>query len=298
MGSSKETSFEPFNDFQALVMGIIRDNLDSRLLLSGNFRYQGKSPDLPLVSRLNNLHFSAFEERGMDPRLELERVQPQWADVPSIAGLLTTRGWAESHYFAGTNRRAAERTFQVFLCSPIVKWKDVGMPDNRVRRDVDRVPGGNPATYQTLCRNCHSIMDGLAGAFARFNFEKGAFKFSGSQVVKKMNQNNTVYPEGYVTVDDSWVNFATQNHNEGFGWQGPLTGIGVQALGTMVANSDAFRRCLTTSVFRQVCRRDPTELDAIEQHSIRFATAGYQLKSLYAELAVEPGCIVGTQTFS
>src|SRR5262249_12462320 len=155
---------------QAMVIGVARDDLDARTLLTGDFTYAAtQRPDLPKPSAIDNNHYLALDQKRSNLKTDLVRIVPQRADILDAAGLLTSRAWAESHFKMGTNRRAVEYAFREFLCTPITTWRDTGLPDDRIRRDVDRNPGGNPATFQGVCRSCHAPMDAMAGAFARFD---------------------------------------------------------------------------------------------------------------------------------
>lgn len=295
MSNVDESPQEPFNDLQALVIGIIRDDLDARLMLSGDFGYKGyPNLGLPAVSRADNAHYQEFESRGYDYWRDLMRYKDQWPDIDEAAGVLTSRAWGKAFLSAGTNRRSMQYSFQIFMCAPKEKWKDVGIPDHFVRRDVNRNIGGNPWTYQNDCRNCHGIMDALTGAFARFDFVDNAITYMGpSGIAAKYNQNGEVFPDGYVTYKDAWINYATYNTNKGFGWRGPLKGIGVKAYGEMLANSRGFSQCMVKRVFHDVCNRDleGTESEMVESLADKFEGSGYRFKTLFAAAAIEPNCI-------
>ena len=284
-----------FNDLQAMFIGVIRDDIDARQLLTGDFRYEGYSDlGLPVVSKSDNAHFAQFEARRLDYFRNLTRVPEQWKDIEEAAGVLTSRTWASVFFKAGTNRRAVQYTFQSFLCTPIDIWKDRGRPDLFVGRDVERTPGGNAATYQNHCRNCHGQMDGMRGAFGRFDFKDNAITWMGrTEIAAKMNQNSEKYPEGYVMVDDAWVNYATEHHNTVFGWRGPLEGHGVNAFGRMISESKGFSSCMARRVFSEVCNRPPTDPEQMMIQSLadRFEAGGYKFKSLFAAVAAENACV-------
>lgn len=294
MSSQTENPVEPFNDMQAMMIGVVRDDLDARLLLTGNFTYVGKTASLPQVSEINNNHYDQIATLRLPLSKELVKQEPQRKDLTYASGILTSRAWASAHYNAGTNRRALQYLFSQFLCTPIDKWKDFGLADFRVRRDVDRKPGGNPETYQTLCRSCHAAMDGLTGAFASVDFVNNRFFYLQSgRIANKMNQNAGTYPFGYRTVDDSWINLATQNHNQEFGWRGSMEGMGLQSLADMVANSEAFSRCMVERAYKEVCQRAPmaSENKKIRDLAFEFEGDGYKLKNLFAKVAVESACL-------
>lgn len=283
MSNRKESPFVPFNDFQALVMGIVRDGLDARELLTANYRYQG-GPPLPAVSSSNSNHYLEMEKQGLNYKKTLVQRIPQWDDVSDAAGLLTTYTWASEHLVAGTNRRSTEFTFQEFLCSPIQKWRDFGMPDGRVRRDVPRTPSGSPETFQTECRTCHALLDGLTGAFANFDFANGGIRFGKNWVAPKMNQNAEVYPQGFEVRDASWINLATEHHNESFGWRSNTAGFGIGEFARMVAHAKAFSGCMVRRAYTKVCRAEP-DATLVETLSTGFEE-NYLLKDLFENVAI------------
>ncbi len=290
-----QSPYVDFNDFMASIVGVAKDDLDARTLLFGDFRYEGRGGmNLPAASAADNEHFKQLGTQSANLKSDLVRVDGQLVASPDTAGVLTSRQWAKEHFNAGTNRRALEHTFQEFLCAPIQSWKDVGLTEYHIRRDVDRAPGGDPANFQNVCRTCHSGMDGMAGAFARYDFKDGRPVYFGvNNVAPKMNQNGHVYPEGYVTFDDSWVNLATQHHNVAFGWRGPLEGNGVRQFGTMVSNARAYGSCWTKRAFQEVCKRAPGAGDdsTIAQISSQFEAGGFKLRSLFENVAASEACL-------
>ena len=285
---------DTLTDLQALIIGLTRDELDARLLLTGDLRYSGyKSLGLPAVTRGSNDHYAQFDALALDFNRDLERVDKQWEDFDVAAGALTTRGWAAAYYKAGTNRLAVKFALEQFLCEPIDTWKLAGLPDVFVRRDVDRAQGGNPLSYQNTCRNCHSAMDAMGGAFAKLDFAGESLVFQSSGVVEKFNKNSYFYPAGFVTTDDSWVNLLSDHPTVDFGWRGDLQGAGVASFAKTLAGSKAFSRCMVQRVFASVCGRAVQTVDAarLEPMSSAFESDGYNLKNLFATVALEDACI-------
>ena len=288
--------YEPFNDAEALWIGIVRDDLDARNLLTGDFSYV---PDprlgLGLNRRDNNFVFEGFEKRKLSYLKFLNRMTPQWPDGASPgSGVLTTRQWGKQFYVGGTNRRAYEASFRIFLCTPIDSLMRPFLPDFRVRRDVERAPGGNPEEYQNRCKQCHSGMDAMSGAFAHADFsDESGFSWSRTPVLK-MNQHAEVYPDGYVTVDDSWVNLLRAPEDKAeFGWRGPLQGRGIAQFGAMLANSKRFSSCMVERSFEFLCGRPMTEpekqgLGPSLVH--RFETGGYRFKDLFVDVFTQESC--------
>ncbi len=295
LSNREESPFPSLNDFSAMVIGVTRDGKDARLLLVGNFGYQADGiTDLPKRDLGNNNHYDFLENKRVDLKKELKLVSPQWPGFKSSAGLLTSRAWGSAHYRDGTNRRAVEFSIQEFLCTNINQWKEAGLSDHRVRRDVDRRPGKNYDNYKNQCRTCHATMDAMGGAFARFDFKGERLVDFGGGVADKMNRNGTNYPDGYVTVDDSWETPNTPNHQQLFGWRGQTSGLGIKEFGKLLANSDRFKSCMAEKAFKEMCGRDANgaerekDIPAIAQ---KFEEGGYHLRSLFEDVAVLPSCL-------
>jgi hypothetical protein len=283
----------PFDDMQATAVGIVRDELDGRLLLTGRVAYRGRASGLPAVSAVNNDHYSAIETQGLDLGATLERVEVGVAEAPEAAGVLTSRAFAKEYLLAGTNRRAVVFAIQNYLCTPIQAWRDPGLPETFVRRDVNRAPSGNPAAYQRDCRTCHAPMDAMAGAFAHFDFDGTRLVSYGPfNVAPKYNIHTAMYPDGYETTDDSWENFATRHHNVALGWRSATEGHGIAEFGAMLAASEAFSRCMAKRAFEAVCRRAPAASDQgyLNTAAERLENEDYNLRMLFEYLAVEDRC--------
>jgi hypothetical protein len=293
--SSKDYStFENFNDLQALIIGITRDDLDARLILSGDIRYSAsEKAGLPAVSMGDNEHYLAFDAANMSYVRDLKKFNKQWDGFEGAAGALTTRAWAKIGYDMGTNRRNVPNSFNVFLCAPIEGWKARGIPDLYVRRDVPRNTSEDPNIYQNVCRNCHGLMDGMGGAFAKFDFVQGVMMYSKDEVMPKMYQNGHVYPQGYVPTDDSWDNLMNYNPAVDFGWRTSMKGQGIKAFGEMLANSKAFTKCLVTKMFQEVCGKPILSAapELLEPLASRFEEGGYKIKTLVSNIAMEQKCI-------
>src|SRR3989338_563204 len=86
MSSKDESPLTPFNDFQAMVIGVTRDNLDARLLLTGDFTYRASTAGLPAPAPENNDHYAAIETRALDLKAVLVKAEPQWSGFPDAAG--------------------------------------------------------------------------------------------------------------------------------------------------------------------------------------------------------------------
>ncbi len=288
-----ENPFGEYNDAVAMVIGVTKFNKDAREMLRGDFIYapimrvSGVAP-----STRDNQAFSNIVMKELSPSQYLKEFSPQWnSSRASIsAGILTTRGWAETYYKAGTNRRAVVGTFNAFLCSPIAKWRRQGLPDFRVRRDIDRNPSGNPKNYQVECRSCHAPMDAMAGAFSLVDFNSSSELVFSLLPSNKYNQNSNVYPEGFITDDDSWINMLASGGSD-FGWRGPSDGQGLKEFGEMIGNSSGFSRCMAFRAYRQVCHKslelsDLTVLDLAAD----FEKSGYKFQELFKKAVLHETC--------
>lgn len=281
---------------------------------------------------ISNRHYESVEMLNYDLQRVLIKQNGQSlyngmnSTVPAAnydaAGLLTSRAFLGAHAIAGTNRRLVEFSFQVFMCREITQWADNTAPDSYVGRDVDRFPTGSHPKYQTSCRGCHGQMDALRGAFARITFETGFVKHAWvvnqdaetnpdeannneniSTMVQvprgisgKMNKNNTMFEQGKVTEDSSWINYANRGANElYFGWKpDTLQGRGIKDFGNMIAESKAFAHCMTERVFQSVCKRKPASFDApvIQRVTDKFKGEDtYSLRKLFERMAVQPECL-------
>lgn len=311
MSNREESARVVLNDFIAMFVGVTRDNRDARELLSGNFLYIGNSndpaykaactdrfgnydgncvytPSPAFDSPLSNLHYQAIDK--MNLAKYLIRISPQRPDLKDAAGVLTSTAWANAHFAAGTNRRATEYALREFLCSPIQDLQDTSIGDFRVRKDVDRAPGGNPTIYQTTCRGCHAPMDAMSGAWAFFDRTN---PLESTGIRPKYSQNATIFPAGYTTKDDSWLNLFTKNQNAALGWRGPLTGNGVAGLGKMLAESRAFSGCMAKRAFTKMCSREPNaaESSTVSVLQDKFEASNYNLRQLLEEAAIVPSCL-------
>jgi len=304
--------FGCMNDFVATGIGVVRDNIDARELLTGNYTYQGAPAIANVRYTINDLyrsnnHYADLENVGANYAQVLQKVGPQMVfnvagsvtpvAMTDPAGLLTTRAWGEAHLIAGTNRRAVEFAAREFLCSPLKDLGDQNLSDDMTSRDVDRAPGGSTLTYKTTCAHCHNIHDPWHYAFSFFDWDTsngGAVLFTPGTVRGKLTQNNTMYPGGYVTKDDYWENRATQGANASVGWRSALTGNGVAQFGKMFSQSRGFSSCMVKRVFAEVCRRPVNlvnESSLVNSLTDDFEANGYNMRRLFNKAAVLPQCI-------
>ncbi len=336
--------FVPLNDYSATVIGMIRDAdhptnpVDFRDVLSGDIIYVGVAPGLPARSNFNNNHYAALEDLGLAAgSLKEETVLERRAqsvetglDPLATAGVMTTRAGSVAFYSGGTNRAMFRFTLMNHLCTDLEPLKDTSRVPDRVRRDVSRSPGGDSRIYMNACVGCHAGMDGMAGAFAKYELDKNGtaddpsddylryddfanndaetdtdkngFDANGVSLKHNINPNN--FKDGYITTNDSWVNYWRNGQNQLLGWADPASlaaagitvdakghthGNGAKSLGVELAQTRAFSTCQVKKAFKHICLRDPdvfaadrTQVNSIADH---FENNGGNMKHVFAKVA-------------
>jgi hypothetical protein len=292
-------AFVPLNDYITLVMGMVRDHVPFNQILSGDLLYYGNKVATP-VSASSNQHYIDLETAMHDPNFNPTTDLAPMAQSsvypvpgPETAGAITTRAAAEAFFVAGTNRAMFRFTLINHLCMDMEQVHDTSIIPDRIRQDVSRSPGGDSRVFLNNCIGCHSGMDPLAQAFAYFNFDatSGSIQYTKNTtgVQEKYFHNNTTFPDGFVTLDDSWNNHWRQGQNAVLGWSQTLpgSGAGAKSLGQELAGTHAFAQCQVTKVFKAVCLRAPG--DAADRAEVDAMTAsftnGYDLKPVFAESA-------------
>ena len=302
--NEEQTVFTPLNDYTATVIGLIRDRVDFREVLYGNHLYHANPTVNPNYNNNNNTHYENLEAMGpvagdlSDDTILIADSQTAVTGLqsPATAGIMTTRAASMSFFSDGTNRAMFRFTLMNHLCTDLEPLKDTSRSPNRVRRDVSRSPGGDSRIYSNTCVGCHAGMDGMAGAFAYYewvynndvsdghlefqNFGNAAEFDPVTGVSLKHHINEDTFEYGYHTVDDSWVNYWRNGPNSvlglrpgdtGIGWlhpgggvngidtdsKGNTSGNGAKSLGRELSNSAAFAQCQVDKVFKTICLRDP-----------------------------------------
>jgi hypothetical protein len=222
----------------------------------------------------------------------------------ATAGVMTTRGAASAFFINGTNRAMFRFTMMNHLCSDLQTVMDTTRPPDRIRQDVTRSPGGVSTLFLNNCVGCHSGMDPMAQAFAYYNFSNidtttaattGQIVYTAGQVQPKYHINNTNFPQGFSTLDDSWDNRWRSGPNQVLGWSASLpgNGNGAKTLGQELESSNAFATCQVTRVFKQVCLRAPASQADVNQVNTMVASfqSGYVLRQVFAQSAAY--CMTG-----
>lgn len=297
------SQFAPLNDYTATVIGMVRDDVDFRQVLSADLLYVGNTGlGLPAYSANDNSHYVALEDSGANLKTALvSRAQSSLTGVPAsaTAGVMTSRAAAKAFFYEGTNRAMFRFTLVNHLCTDLEQIKDITRPPDRIRQDVSRSPGGDSRIFLNNCIGCHSGMDPMAQAFAYYDFTgtdtaldaPGRIQYQAGTVAEKYHINASNFEWGYVTPDDHWDNYWRQGQNTYLGWDSglPGTGSGAKSLGQELSHTEAFAECQVEKVFKTVCLRAPADSADRAQVSTMvnsFKSNGYKLKQTFAEAAV------------
>ncbi|GAA0855404.1 hypothetical protein [Aliiglaciecola litoralis] len=305
--------FAPLNDYTATVIGIARDDVDFRQILSGNIIYTGDaSLNLPAYAIDNNNHYQALEDAEINLASALvASTQTAITGLPAeaTAGVMTTRAAAKSFFKDGTNRAMFRFTLINHLCTDLEGVKDTSRAPDRIRQDVSRSPGGDSRIFLNSCIGCHSGMDPLAQAFAYYEYsydsqndpdgQSGTLLYNtqgqvdaqtGSRVTAKHQINANNFPYGFVIQDDRWDNYWRAGLNKNLGWDQTLSGSGngAKSMGQELANSQKFAQCQVKKVFENVCLRTPQDSNDRTQVTTmvsNFQSSGFQIKRVFADAA-------------
>lgn len=290
--------FAPLNDYTATVIGMVRDDLDFRGLLSEDIVYVGSGVS-PAYSTTSNAHYEAMESESADLRTVLVRTtQSSLNGLPpaATAGVITSRAAARAFFIDGTNRAMFRFTLLNHLCRDMEQVHDATLPPDRIRQDVTRSPGGDSSIFNNNCIGCHTGMDPMAQAFAYYDYDYqgdeslGRLVYTPGQVQPKYLINSDNFKPGYVTPDDHWDNYwRLPGKNRSLGWSTSLPGAGdgAKSLGEELAHSEAFAQCQVEKVFRKICLRSPSDAPDRAQVSASVASfkGGGSLKRVFAETA-------------
>ncbi len=320
--NEEQTVFAPLNDYTATVIGIIRDDIDFRQILSGDILYVGNNVT-PAYSNASNAHYEAIENAHLnlgDTNVLVQTTQSSVTGLPAsaTAGVLTTRAAARAYFIDGTNRAMFNFTLINHLCLDLNAIKDNSRPSDRIRRDVTRSPGGDSRIFMNACLGCHAGMDPMVQAYAYYDWnyttdpDAGMLDFNvnpeingasgeNTRVQTKYHINENNFKWGYHTPDDHWTNYWRRGPNRNrFGWSptcpdgsladshphGLCEGNGAKSLGQELANTEAFASCQVEKVYKTVCFRPPSNTE-LSNAVAEFKSSGYHLKRVFARAAVD-----------
>lgn len=295
----EQSVYLDLNDFSATVIGMIRDDVPFNQVLSGNIVYIGSANASNNVaySQTDNEHYVELQDNNVDLSNPANLVQTQQTALPdnvlpaaATAGVMTTRGFAQAFLVAGTNRAAVRFASLNFLCKDMEDLRDITARPDFVRQDVTRSPGGDSNIFLTDCLTCHAGMDGLAGAFAYYDFDEETqqIEYTDGVVQPKYLSDAGVFRFGHETTYDGWVNYWRTGPNAYLGWVGTGSGIGAKSLGVELASTRQFAECQVKKAFEKVCYRPPNgavDHQAVEDIADIFQNNSYSMKRVFAETA-------------
>ena len=292
------SAYVDLNDSTATVIGMVRDDVPFDQVLYEDIVYVGTAAATAVpYAQDNNDHYVDMQQNRVDfsDPANLERQQQSVLPGAAVgtaetAGIMTTRGFAEAFFVAGTNRSPVRFTTVNLMCMDMEDFRDVTAWPDRIRQDVSRSPGGDSALFLNDCLACHAGLDGLAGGFAYYDFDEDAqqMTYTAGSVHPKFVREAGTFPFGYETIGDSWINYWRTGPNEFVGWNGPGSGMGAKSLGMELSQTRQFSQCQVENVFRQVCYREPNgaaDTQAVQDIANIFEANNRSMKRIYAETA-------------
>lgn len=294
-----QSVYRDLNDATATVMGMVRDDVPFDQILYADTVYVGTAEatnDAYAVD--NNDHYVDMQNRRRDfsdPSILVPMSQSALNDqlaAGDTAGIMTARGYAEAFLVAGTNRAALRFATLNFMCMDMENFRDKSSYPDRVRQDVDRSPGGDSKIFMNDCLTCHAGMDGLAGAFAYYDFDEEAQRlvYTDGVVQPKYLNDAGVFRTGFATTGDSWVNYWRSGQNSWVGWNAPNNGVGrgAKSLGMELAATRQFSECQVKKAFEKVCHRSPNgaaDIQAVTNIANSFEANNRNMKRVFGETA-------------
>ena len=275
---------------------MVRDDVPFDQILYADTIYIGAAAATDVAyANDNNDHYLDLQNRRRDLSDPAVLVPMNQSVVTGLganqtAGIMTTRGFAEAFLIAGTNRAAVHFGSLNFMCMGMEDFRDISAWPDRIRQDVDRSPGGDSAIFINDCLSCHAGMDGLAGAFAYYDFDEETQQlvYTAGQVQPKYLRDAQVFRTGYETIGESWINYWRAGPNSWVGWNGPGSGLGAKSLGMELAQTRMFSVCQVQKAFEKVCHRSPNgtaDVQAVENIANIFEANNRSMKRVFAETA-------------
>jgi hypothetical protein len=291
--------YADLNDSTATVIGMVRDDVPFDQVLYEDIVYVGSSGATSLeYSQTDNAHYFDLQQNRVDLSNPANLVRQTQSSLPGspvgaaeTAGIMTTRGFAQAFLVAGTNRAAVRFAALNMLCMDMEDFRDVSAWPDRIRQDVSRSPGGDSNLFLNDCLGCHAGLDGLAGAFAFYDYDAtaGKLNYTLNTVQPKFLKDANTFPFGFETLGDSWINYWRTGPNAFVGWNGPGSGSGAKSLGMELARTRQFSECQVERVFEKVCYRQANgaaDLQVVQTIANGFEANNRSLKRVFAETAV------------
>ena len=300
------------NDMVATMIGMVRDDVPFNEVLSADLVYtvagneqasQRETP--PKTGNKKNQQQPAEISQVSD--LQKKLIKSAQSEMPNalpekaIAGVLSTEGFGEAFYSAGTNRRATAFVLKNFLCHEIEELHDTKAGDGSlsadqfVRQDVDRMPGGDGDLFRSKCLGCHAGMDAMSGwsVYYDYNTETRQLIYTEGLVQEKVSRNKYLEDEKFIAahtpVDDSFTNIWVKGPNAKLGWGANTSGSGAAEWGQMITASKAFAHCMVEHAYQAVCLKEPEssgEQEVVAEIAELFITDNYKMRNMIAATAV------------
>ena len=294
----EQSVYTDLNDTIATTIGFVRDNVPFDQILVNDVVYIGSDAATSVAYATdNNDHYLDLQANQVDLSDPANLIASTQSSLnPALgaeqtAGVLTTRGYASAFLVAGTNRAPVRFATLNFMCLDMEEMRDISAWPDRIRQDVTRSPGGDSAIFLNDCLSCHAGLDALAGAFAFYDFDADTLRleYTADAVQPKYARDANVFPFGFETLGDSWINYWRSGPNSHVGWRGPGSGSGAKSFGAEIAQTDRFDRCQVSKAFERVCYRAPN--GAADEQQLQgmisnFQGANRNLKQAFADAAV------------
>ncbi|MEM7218022.1 MAG: hypothetical protein AAF515_06625 [Pseudomonadota bacterium] len=289
--------YTDLNDTTATIVGMVRDAVPFDRVLFEDIVYIGSNAATNVAFAANdNAHYLDLQSEGVDlsdPGMLVQSTQSALTDLDAAAtaGVMTSRGFSEAFLVAGTNRAAVRFAMLNFMCLDQEDLRDVTAWPDRIRQDVTRSPGGDSAIFLNDCLACHAGLDGLAGAFAYYDFDPDLTQlvYTNGNVQPKYLRDAGVFRNGFRTLGDSWVNYWRTGPNSHIGWSGMGSGTGAKSLGQELAQTRRFAECQVQRVFEKVCHRTPNgtaDVNAVQTIANAFEADNRNMQTAFAHVAV------------
>lgn len=297
----EQSVYADMNDMIATVIGLIRDDVPFDQVLYEDIVYTGTAQATGVAySQSDNDHYLDLQLNRVDLSDPANLAQQRQSDLPNsplgineTAGVMTTRGFSEAYLVAGTNRAAIRFATVNFLCMDMEDFRDITAHPDRIRQDVTRSPGGDSNIFLNDCLTCHAGLDGLAGAFAYYDFDEDLQQtvYTQDAVQAKYLNDSGTFRFGFETDSDAWINYWRTGPNTYVGWNaaGGGQGSGAKSLGRELAQTRQFAECQVKQVFEKVCYRSPNGLadeQAVQTIATSFESSNRSMKRVFAETAL------------
>ena len=216
----------------------------------------------------------------------------------AVSGILSTWGFGNAAFSAGTNRRSIPMITREALCIDLETLRDSTGVEKYTRRDIIKTDAdGTNTTWRTVCKTCHTgPLEQWSTAFIYHDVRNQAIVWERTEPVPANNKMNRIgQASGYVPKNAEWFNDLTDGQKKLIGFEKEVKGgFGARSLGRALSETKAFKECQPKKAFSSVCGRTPNEADLpfTNQLTEEFAKSGFKLKEAFAKSAIY--CAGGT----